>query len=207
MQEELKHDLKQDPLLSCLVIFTKLHNTPYSAEALTAGLPIEKGLKTIELFSLKQGSKSLFTRAAQHAGFASRLAKKELKDISPLVLPCILILKKQSACILLEINKETKKAKIIHPEVEGGESWVDLEVLEEEYLGFCFLLKKEFSAENATKSVLKNGDEHWFWGTIKRSKKIYFDVVIASLVVNVFVLASPLFTMNVYDRVIPNNAI
>lgn len=207
MKEEIKHDAKHDPLLSCLVIFTKLYNTPYSAEALTEGLPIEKGIKTLELFSLKQDSKSLFSRAAQRAGFVSSLAKKELKAISPLVMPCILILKKQSACILIAVNEESKQAKIIHPDVEGGESWVDLETLEEEYLGFCFLLKKVFTTEDSHKSLLTHGNEHWFWGTIKRSKKIYLDVVVASLVVNVFVLASPLFTMNVYDRVIPNNAI
>lgn len=207
MEIRSKHDVIQDPLLTCLVIFTKLHNTPYSAEALTAGLPIEKGIRTIELFSLKQGSKSLFTRAAQRAGFASRLTKKELKNISPLVLPCILILKEQSACILLNLDTENKKAKIIHPDIDSGESWVDFEVLEKEYLGFCFLLKKEFTTEDTKKSLLKKGNEHWFWGTLKRSKRIYMDVVIASLIINIFVLASPLFTMNVYDRVIPNNAI
>ena len=30
---------KNDELLDCLVIFTKLHNNPYTADALVAGLP------------------------------------------------------------------------------------------------------------------------------------------------------------------------
>jgi len=47
---------------------------------------------------------------------------------------------------------------------------------------------------------------HWFWGTIVGSWRIYRDVFIASLLINIFAVASPLFVMNVYDRVVPNNA-
>lgn len=32
-------------------------------------------------------------------------------------------------------------------------------------------------------------------------------MIFASILINLFVLATPLFTMSVYDRVIPNNAI
>ena len=49
--------------------------------------------------------------------------------------------------------------------------------------------------------------DHWFWGTIALSWRIYRDVLIASLLINVFALVGPLFTMNVYDRVVPNEAI
>ncbi len=195
----------KDPLLACLVIFTKLHNKPYSAEALTIGLPVENGLDSVELFSL-EGSKALFSRAAKRAGFASTLVKKELKDISPLVLPCILILKGQKACILDSFNEDKTKAKIIYPEIEQGENWVDIDVLKREYLGYCFFLKKEFVPEDNHTHLIDSGNGHWFWSTLKRTKKIYYDVIVASIVINIFVLASPLFTMNVYDRVVPNNA-
>ncbi|WP_263834129.1 type I secretion system permease/ATPase [Sulfurospirillum oryzae] len=208
MEAEVTKTYKQDPLLSCLVLFTKLYNVPYSAEALLAGLPIAKGIGSVELFSLYGGSsKSLFSRAAQRAGFITKLVQKDLKELSPLVLPCILILKNHSACILESFDDEHKKAKVIHPDISDGENWVDLDVLINEYLGFCFLLKKEFVIEDNHAKILENEGHSWFWGTLNRSKKIYFDVIVASLVVNVFVLASPLFTMNVYDRVIPNNAI
>ena len=74
-------DKIKDELLQCLVIFTKLHNNPYSADALTIGLPVKDG-EEIELFSLKS-SKSLFSRAASRAGFASTLVRKDLDQISP----------------------------------------------------------------------------------------------------------------------------
>ena len=199
-------DKIKDELLQCLVIFTKLHNNPYSADALTIGLPVKDG-DEIELFSLKS-SRSLFARAASSAGFASTLVRKDLEQISPLVLPCILMLRGKKACILQSFSKDKKTANIITPELSTGTSTIEISKLKEEYLGYAYYLKREFVPEDTSSTKLIDaGNDHWFWGTLKRSKKIYFDVVLASFIINLFVLASPLFTMNVYDRVVPNNAV
>ena len=199
-------DKIKDELLQCLVIFTKLHNNPYSADALTIGLPVKDG-EDIELFSLKS-SRSLFSRAASRAGFASTLVRKDLEQISPLVLPCILMLRGKKACILESFSADRKMANIITPELSTGSSAIEMSRLKDEYLGYAYYLKREFVPEDTSSTKLIDaGNDHWFWGTLKRSKKIYFDVVIASFIINLFVLASPLFTMNVYDRVVPNNAI
>ena len=48
--------------------------------------------------------------------------------------------------------------------------------------------------------------EHWFWKYIKKSRKVYYQVIIASVFINIFALVSSLYIMTVYDRVIPNNA-
>lgn len=192
-----------EPLLSCLVTLTKIHNHPFSAEALTAGLPIEKQKPWPEMFSLKSG-KSNFTRAAHRAGFKARLVKRKIKEISPLVLPVILILKNNNACILEKI--EGPSAKIIPSEIGESEHWVSINKLEEEYLGYSYFLKPLYNYENRVFSLVKKEHKHWFWDTIKLSKGIYFNVIIASIMINLFVLATPLFTMNVYDRVVPNGA-
>ena len=137
MQTDTIYRASEDPLLSCLVLFTKLYNIPYSAEALVAGLPIEKGLGSVELFSMKGGSKSLFSRAAKRAGFISKLSHKPLKELSPLVLPCIVMLKDHSACILESFVDEGKhQVKVIHPDVPEGEHILTLEELEKEYIGY-----------------------------------------------------------------------
>ena len=199
-------DKIKDELLQCLVIFTKLYNNPYSADALTIGLPVKDG-EEIELFSLKS-SKSLFSRAASRAGFASTLVRKDLDQISPLVLPCILMLRGKKACILQSFSEDKKMANIITPDLSTGTSTIETSKLKDEYLGYAYYLKREFVPEDTSSTKLIDaGNDHWFWGTLKRSKKIYFDVVIASFIINLFVLASPLFTMNVYDRVVPNNAV
>ncbi len=148
-----------------------------------------------------------FERAAKKAGFISKIVKKDILDISPLLLPVILILKDEKTVILTDIDKKNKKAIILTPEFEEAKTEVDIEKLQKEYSEFTILLKKEFQYKNEKAKNLAKKYKHWFWSTLWRYKKIYFDVLVASFLINLFVLAIPLFTRNVYDRVIPNNAI
>jgi len=199
-------NLRMDALLDCLVLFTKLYHKPYSAEALTAGLPIEPGAEAPELFSINN-AKGLFSRAAAKAGLKSSIIKRPLSQISPLQLPMIILLSNQSACILDRFSEDGTQVKIIMPAEEAVEQWVDVADLEDEYIGFGFMVKKAFEYTDETSRTLHLNQKHWFWSTLKLSTGIYKDVLYASLLINLFVLASPLFTMNVYDRVVPNNAI
>ena len=52
-----------------------------------------------------------------------------------------------------------------------------------------------------------SSDGHWFFGPVFASKAIYFQVMWASVLINIFALASSVYIMTVYDRVVPNNAI
>jgi len=117
-----------------------------------------------------------------------------------------LLLKNREACILDAFSEDGKMVRIYLPETETESRWIEIERLNEEYLGYMFLVKKEYAhSQNRTGRPGLN-IKHWFWDPIKISKKIYMDVIYASILVNLFVLATPLFTRNVYDRVIPNNA-
>jgi len=48
--------------------------------------------------------------------------------------------------------------------------------------------------------------QHWFWSAVKKQRRIYAQIIVASICINLFALASAFFVMTVYDRVIPNNA-
>lgn len=194
-----------DPLLQCLVLFTQIYHKPFTAEALMAGLPTAPWGGALRLYSLKS-SKGLFARAASRAGLKSTLIHRKLSDISPLQLPMILLLENSHACILDSISADKKTCKIILPAEEALEESVPMEMLSGEYTGFAFLIKKPFVYNESDTLTLNVKHKHWFWDTLKLSKNIYRDVIYATVLVNLFVLASPLFTMSVYDRVIPNNA-
>jgi ATP-binding cassette subfamily C protein LapB len=195
-----------DPLLECLVIFAKLHNRPISVEALIAGLPVEPGADGPELFSI-DSPKGLFSRVASRAGFASRLIHRDLAKLSRLLLPCILVLKNGNACILESLDRKNKRAKVIFPEIGEGEEWMELDQLSDEYLGYAFLLKKELQQERTESQGFTKDSSHWFWGTLAKSRDIFASVLLSSILINLFILATPMFTMNVYDKVVPNDAI
>ena len=46
----------------------------------------------------------------------------------------------------------------------------------------------------------------WFWNPVKKFRKSYIEIGILTFFINIFALALPLFSMSVYDRVVPNNA-
>ena len=197
--------LRSEILLQTLSLFTARYDKAISLEALIAGLPLHSQSKTPDLLSFSQAS-TLFSRAAKRAGYKTTLVKRDLETILELHLPIILLLAHGQSCILEAFNNDKTKVKVIYPGEKPLEEWVEVETLSAEYLGYAFLVKKELQEEERVNFVHKQHKKHWFWDTLKLSWPIYKDVLLASLLVNLFVLASPLFTMSVYDRVIPNNA-
>lgn len=193
-------------LYSTLAQYSRLYHKPITEEELIHGLPLDKSKTGPELFSCSNLIDN-FSRAAKRAGLSTKLKQRKLNEISPLTLPAIIALKDGSGCILDKINDEKTKFSIISPDSGDVVKWIDKEKLEEAYSGFVFFVGKEFDYHERTKPALSIGKGHWFWSTLKISKSIYWDVIKASLLVNIFVLAMPLFTRNVYNRVIPNNAI
>ncbi|QRV23598.1 type I secretion system permease/ATPase [Marinomonas foliarum] len=187
-----------NPLLDCLVLLSKYFYNPYTADGIAAGLPITENAMTPELFQ----------RAAQRIGLSSRFVKRSLLKIPEMVLPVVLLLKDKQACVLLELDKEAGTAKIFRPESGEGEVTLPIEQLAESFSGYCFFVRPlyQFDKRSEKRDDEENKKGHWFWGTVTGSWRIYRDVFIASLLINIFAVASPLFVMNVYDRVVPNNA-
>ncbi|MEQ9489366.1 MAG: type I secretion system permease/ATPase [Alphaproteobacteria bacterium] len=184
-----------DPLLGCLTILCTLLERPISADALTAGLPLEEGHMTPDLF----------VRAAERAGISGRLIQRNLDDIAKFTLPCILLLKDKRACVLTEVGKGSN-VRIVLPEMGTGQREVPYKELKDEYFGYAIFARPEFQFDQRAEETRVKDPKGWFWGTIVASWKLYVEVLIAAMLINLFAIASPLFTMNVYDRVVPNFA-
>ncbi|HOL63921.1 MAG TPA: type I secretion system permease/ATPase [Accumulibacter sp.] len=193
LREDLLH---HDPLLDCLVQLTRLHGRPSTRAALSAGLPLGDGVLT----------PSLFRRAAARAGFSSRVVRRTLTAIDLALLPVVLLLKNDEACLLLGWEEDDQTAQLLFPDTGQGEVRLTQAELDERYLGIAIFARPRFNFDARTPEIGKVVDRHWFWGALIEQSALYRDVLAAALLVNIFALVMPLFTMNVYDRVVPNNA-
>ena len=186
-----------DPLLDCLVLLMQAEGRAISRDALRAGLPLTAGRLT----------PTLFVRAAARVGLSARVVRRPLTKISALVLPAVLLLQGGQACILNGVDFARDRASVLQPESGTGEAEVPLQQLAEAYTGYAIFTRPQHRFDQRAPALLKIRSRHWFWGTLFHSWRIYRDVLVASLLINLFALATPLFIMNVYDRVVPNNAV
>jgi ATP-binding cassette subfamily C protein LapB len=189
-------DVIDDPLCDCLVIIAQLHSRPISRTTLRAGLPLENNRLTV----------SLFARAAQRVQLSSRVLKRSIEKISNLELPSILLLENSKALVLVGIDHQQGQATVILPESGSGQRVVELKALEKIFTGYGIFVQPEYHEKEETVTEMTNKKRHWFWGTLFSSWRIYRDVLVASFLINVLGLVTPFFILNVYDRVIPNNA-
>lgn len=196
--EKQQDKRRTDSYLESLQLISKYYEKDVSKESLSAGI-LTQG-KMMDLADL--------IKSASRIGLVSKVVDRKLMDISQMALPAILILKSNRACVLLDIDINENKVKVFIPGLGTGESIFTMERLEKEFSGKMVLIKNEYQYKNNLHDKLKiENPNHWFIGAIKRNKEIYIKVAIAAVIINLFVLVTPLFTMNVYDRVLPNNAI
>jgi ATP-binding cassette subfamily C protein LapB len=185
---------KIDPLATCLAVAARLYGQPATAEALTAGLPLEDGRLT----------PALAARAAERAGLAARVVKIAVADIDAKALPVVLLTNERGACVL--VARTGDSAEVILPELPEAARTIPIDALQSGYSGYAVLVGRlqRFTAGTETERLVQK--HHWFWGTLTRELPTYAEVAVASVLINVFALASPMFFMNVYDRVVPNRA-
>ncbi len=182
----MSNHLKQNPLLITLLQLSRQHGFPLSAETLFAGTPLKKGKLTPQLAN----------RALLRSGIRSEIASVALNQIPSNLLPALLLLHQDQVALLDRIEGETAY-------ITGGseEKAIPLKQLQSKYSGEAILI------HGAALDLDEEPGGGWFWKTLLKGWPIYGESILASLLINLFTLAIPLFVMNVYDRVVPNDAL
>ncbi|KTD20084.1 toxin secretion ATP binding protein [Legionella lansingensis] len=190
---DLKNLPQHDSLLCCLVLLSRYYQISSSAQSLVARLPLKQNKLTPDLFA----------RAASRASLESKIVEVSLDKINDTQLPMVLLLKNEEACLLVQDKKG--EPKIILPQKIGED--IDLKTILPEYTGQAIIVQPEYKFTARTEEALGRTPRNWFWKVIFKSWPTYSEVLMASLLINLFALVIPLFTMNIYDRVVPNHAI
>ncbi|MEK8033716.1 type I secretion system permease/ATPase [Ideonella sp. DXS29W] len=199
----LREDLLQtDALLDCLVEICRLHGRSATRASLAAGLPLDNGRLTLDLAE----------RAAARAGMVTRLERVAAASIEPAALPAILLLKDQKACVLLGWEGDAEgaspgTARLLLPETGQGTVTWGADELAARSIGLVLHVRPHFRFDARTPEVRAPRESHWFWGALLSQRFVYRDILGAAALINLFAIASPVFTMNVYDRVVPNGAL
>lgn len=171
-------------ILECLLWYAEEKRRPVARETLLAEFP------SLHEFNSKAAVKA-FARMQTDA----EVVQANLEALQHAQLPVLLLLHKQEACMLNAI-KDGQAEIVTVTDGVVKKSKLALEKLNARYSGEAILLREsEYE-----------GQQHWFWTPVRQAWTSFREVIIASVMINLFALALPLFMMNVYDRVVPNEA-
>lgn len=184
-----------DPLLDGLLILCRLHGCPASRASLCSGLPLAE----------QRLGLALLPRAAARAGLQARVLQRGLDTISSLNLPVLLILNDGRSAVLQRWG-ENGRALLLPCEAEGGEQWVERDALAQAYSGQALFARPRHTLEEVRAPLIPRVNA-WFRDTLRHSRWLYGDALLASLLINLLGLMVPLFVMQTYDRVVPNQAL
>jgi ATP-binding cassette, subfamily C, bacterial LapB len=190
-------DPPPDSLLESLLLLARSHGAQLTRDAAMAGLPAVDGRLT----------PSLFDRAARRAGLSSRIVKRDPRQLRDDLLPAVLLLDGQEACVLVGWNEDRSVASIVYPDLGEARAKVPWSQLSGMYSGWSIYARPSFRMDARSPGVSKESRGHWFWSVINENRGLYRDVLVAAAMVNIFALAMPLFVRNVFDRVVPNHAV
>lgn len=125
-----------DPLLDGLLILCKLHGATVSRASLSAGLPMAHQRLSLDLLPVRRPGP-----------VCRRLLRRELKDISALNLPVLLLLDNGRTAVLRRIGDDGR-VLILPSEADGGEQWISPEELEAHYSGQALFARPRHELED-----------------------------------------------------------
>lgn len=176
-------------LPAALATCTRLLGKPISTDALFAGIPINQGGVSLEIAA----------RAAERAGFHCTIYEGAVGTLESQDFPCLISL--NNGQFIVATSADQQSIHHIRPGAQSSEV-IALSDISSACSGRFLRLTPMADSGEAD-----NQTPHWFWTVIKRSRHLYGEVILASFLTNLFALATPLFIMNVYDRVVPNQAL
>jgi ATP-binding cassette subfamily C protein LapB len=189
------------PLFDAVSLLTQLLGKPVSARAL---------INEVARQGATVGAGQVIT-SLKHHGFSAKVSRRALGAIPTLALPAVLLLHSGNACVLRAIGRDGA-AEVLVPEL-GMEAPQRLSIpeLAAHFTGWVVFARIEASpfhpAVDSEPDAGPDPSISWFWRTLWSHRRYYLESAVAAVIINILGLSMSLFTMNVYDRVVPNHAL
>ncbi len=186
-----------DPVLDCLTFLARRSDRPSSPVLLRAGLALS-ATGTLPFHQVEP--------ALEQAGMrGDPVVRRRIAGWRLQQLPAIVELTDDRAVVLLEMKGGDA---LVYAPGTAEPMWVPASDLEPAFTGHAVAVEPDPTHERANERPWdKARRTHWFWSEVWKVRREFWPVLLAALIVNLLALAVPLFTMNVYDRVIPNKAV
>ena len=185
-----------DPVLDCLAFLARQADRPSSPVLLRAGLALSPDGR-LPFHQVEP--------ALDQIGMRADPVARHLKAWPSAKCPAILELEEQRAAVLLDSRGD--EGLLYAPGI-AEPMWVKFADIEPAYTGRAVLVESDPTQERANERPWDEARRtHWFWSEVWKVRREFWPVLLAALIVNLLAFAMPLFTMNVYDRVIPNKAV
>src|SRR5437763_1683708 len=192
---DVERTREMNPVLECLAFVARQADRPSSPMLLQAGLALGADGK-LPFHQIEP--------ALEQVGMRAEPVTRKLRAWPAARCPAILELEEERAAVLLEVRE---RDGLIHMPGLAEPIWVKLAELESAYTGRAVVVETDPTRERENERPWDEAKRrHWFWSEIWKVRREFWPVLLAALIVNLLAFAMPLFTMNVYDRVIPNKA-
>ena len=184
-------------IIEHLALATQLYGSPVAEAALSAQV-LRDGKLSVNYHSLSEVLASF--------GFENSLSKRPLQDIPSLATPCVIILRNEEAAVITKIVGSGKQRRYFLRQSGGISSDLSHDQLATLYLGYCWFIKPKIASDGRSDLPEYTLPKHWFWQVIGRFRSYYYQIILATILINFLALVSSLYVMQVYDRVIPNQS-
>ena len=187
--KSIKVETSEKSLILSVRVLLREHGVRKSAAAIRDAVEMPH-----DVFAPKQA-----VSAISSLGFKASFGNLSLSNITSDFYPALAFLKDGNSVIIKEADEE-EEIVVIYPHERNRKEVISKDEFGPQFSGYVIIAKELNRREKEERSG------HWFFSAFRKSKWIYVQVMIAAMVSNFLSLTTSLFTMTVYDRIIPNGA-
>ncbi len=141
------------------------------------------------------------SKALQNTGVDQKVTNRA--PIAPASWPAITLMTNGQSVLVL--SQEEQTLWVYDPSCPDNRAGVDVAEFEPFFTG-TILSAKVSLRKMAERHVPKLSEGHWFWGEFRNYRAYIAEIMLGSLVANLLAVGVALFSLQVYDRVIPHQS-